>query len=1033
MNDKGNPRRGGAVEWAMRYHSVVLLIACCLLAFGAYSLSRMNKNEFPDFTIRQGLVIGVMPGKGALDVERELTKPLEEFIFGYGEVRKEKTKSMSRDGLSIIQVELNADIADKDAFWNKFKHGLEAFRQGLPSSVLAVLANDDFGDTSAILLTIESADRTYAELKGIAEGLRDRLRGVEEVGRMTILGDRKEQVSVCLDQDRLAHYGVSMETLAMTLFSKGFTTTGGVLRGGDLNVPIRVAQSMNVEADVGNLVVLATPAGGVVRLRDVATVRREYPRATSMITNNGAKCLLLSIEMKKGRSITDMGAKVDRVLDECAVSLPPDVTMFKITDQPHLVGHSVTEFLGELLIAVLAVMVVVMLLLPLRVALVASSTIPITIFISLGFFYAFGIELNTVTLAGLVCTLGMIVDNSIVIIDAYMEDLGRGHERVGAAIGSAKRFFRSILTATLAISITFFPLLITMHGTFRDFLSMFPYAITLVLAVSLLVAELLVPFMLSRFIGTNPSAGVKDGKGSRREAFDAWLQGSYERLVERCFSHPRVTLGVGVGCVLVAALLVPAIPMRLMPTADRNQFAVEMYLPTGTPLSRTIEVADSVEAILAKDGRVVSIAAFKGCSSPRFQTSYAPQIPDENYAQFIVNTRSNKATVGVLDDFSHLCDSFPEAYVRFKQLDYSPVENPVEVRLAGFDIDSLRRAAGMVSSLMLANADLWMVRSDFNEPLVTAVATLDEDKAGRLGVSNASLELALASRYSSGGIPVATLWEGDRDIDVCLKGSMADGGSIDGLGRELIPVMAGLGYVPLRDLASVSTGFEYGQVCHRGGMPTVTVMADPRRGTNCTSLTGALIRDIGKLDLPGGVKVSYGGEWESNLENLPALVSGLCIAAVMIFFLLVAHYRNVGLPLLLLLGLSLTLVGTVASVFLQGIDFGVTCFLGVISLMGILVRNAIIMFDYAGELRSGGMDLRTAILTSAKRRMHPIFLTSAAASMGVIPMIIGGSGLWMPMGVVVCYGTLITMLFILTVLPVAYWKTQGKQAHETDA
>ncbi len=608
------------VEWAVRNHGVVILITCCLIAFGIFGLAKMNKNEFPDFTIRQAIVVAACPGVNVSDVEEQVTKPLEDFIFSYKEVRKDKTKSFSRHGLSIIQVELNADYSDNDVFWSKFRHGLSTFKAQLPQNVLALQVNDDYAETSSMLLTIESNDKTYRELKKYADNLQESLRQVEQVGRMKLLGMQKEQISVYIDNARLSQYGISEESLAVSLFAKGFVTTAGTLHGAAYNSPVYVSRSINIENDVENTIVYSSPSGVNVRLRDIAAVKREYAEPSSEIENNGVKCLLLSIEMKKGRNITDMGGGINKVLDKFSRDLPRDVSLFKITDQTKVVSDSVTNFLKELVIAIVAVMIVVLLLLPLRVALVASSTIPITIFISLGLFYAFKIELNTVTLAALIVTLGMIVDNAIVIIDSYVETLREGRPRVEAAVGSARHFFKSILVATLAISITFFPFLLTLEGTFRDFITAFPWAITIVLAVSLLVAELVVPFLLCFFIRKPAGNSAGNGNGGRKFVFEDWLQEKYNRLITLCFAHPQRTIAAGAASIIIAALLIPFLPLRLMPVAERNQFAVELYLPTGTALKKTSAVADSLESILKKDPRVVSIASFKGMATPRFQT-----------------------------------------------------------------------------------------------------------------------------------------------------------------------------------------------------------------------------------------------------------------------------------------------------------------------------------------------------------------------------------------------------------------------------
>lgn len=450
-------KKRGIVEWAMHYRQIVILVTCCLVAFGIYSLPEMQKNEFPDFTIRQGMVVAVAPGNTVEEMVEQVTKPLEDYIFTYKEVKKEKTFSTTRDGMAFIQVELNDDLNNKDEFWSKFKHGVATFNSQLPSNVVAIQVMDDFGDTSALLITMESKDKTYRELHDYMDELKDRLRRIKSVGRLTVSGERKEQISVYLDLARLSQYGLNEQTLAATLFTKGFVTSGGRIQTPDYVLPIHVEQSFNTLYDVEQQIVYNDPSGNNVRLKDVARVVKEYPHADSYITSNGTKCILLSVEMKKGQNIVQMGEEVDRVLTAFKSELPSEVNMYRITDQARVVGDSVNTFLRELLIAIGAVVIVVMLLLPLKVALVAASTIPITIFISLGLFYAFGIELNTVTLAALIVTLGMIVDNSIVIIDSYLEKLGEGMSRWHASIQSATHFFKSIFSATLAISITFFP------------------------------------------------------------------------------------------------------------------------------------------------------------------------------------------------------------------------------------------------------------------------------------------------------------------------------------------------------------------------------------------------------------------------------------------------------------------------------------------------------------------------------------------------------------------------------------------------
>lgn len=1008
-------KKRNIVEWAMHYRQIIILVTCCLVAFGVYSLPQMQKNEFPDFTIRQGIVIAAAPGNTVDEMVEQVTKPLEDYIFTYKEVKKEKTFSTTRDGLVFIQVELVDELNNKDEFWSKFKHGIAAFKSQLPQNVLAVQVMDDFGDTSAMLLTMESKDKTYRELSDYMDNLKDRLRNVNSVGRLTVSGERKEQISIYLDPAKLTQYGLNEQMVASQLFAKGFVTTGGRIQTPDYILPVHVDKSYNTIYDVQQQIVYSDLDGNNIRLKDIARVVKEYPHADSYIKNNGTKCILLSIEMKKGKNIVKMGEDVNKVLEEFKKEIPSEVEMYLVTNQAQVVGDSVENFLHELVIAIVAVVVVVMLLLPMRVALVAASTIPITIFISLGLFYAFGIELNTVTLAALIVTLGMIVDNSIVIIDSYLEKIGEGISRWHASIYSATHFFKSIFSATLAISITFFPFLIVIPGMIHDFLLSFPWSILLILGISLLVAMLLVPFMQFWFI-RKPVPHVKKGF-----SFMDVLQRFYNKILDACFAHPYITMCMGLGSIIVGVLLMGKLPQKLMPVADRNQFAIEIYLPTGTAVERTAVVADSIENVLRKDARVVSVTSFIGCSSPRFHTAYAPQIGGTNYSQLIVNTLGNEETVELLDEYSaKYTNAFPEARVRFKQISFSQAVYPVELRLSGQNLDSLKFVAGKYLALLRNMPEVELAQTNFSEPQTSMKVVLKEDEASRLGINNMQVETTLAMRYGN-GVPLSNVWEGDYNIPITLKSEKADKADYSDLSDEMIPVMGGLGNVPLRQVAEVVPSVKDGQIVRRNGIYTITVMSDVRRDVNVTAFTASLKKKLATIPLPEGVTLAYGGDDEQDNENLPPIMSALAIAAFIIFFILLAHFKKISIALLIFLSMTLCLFGTAVGVLVQGVDFGMTCTLGIISLMGIIVRNGIIMIDYAEELRATEkLCVRDAIYHSAQRRMRPIFLTSAAASMGVIPMILGKSGLWMPMGTVICYGTLITMLFLLTVLPISY-------------
>ena len=488
-------RKIGFIESCMRHNRIMLLLVSILVLTGIVAIKIMPKQEFPVFTVRQGIIVAVYPGANSTLVEEQVAKPLEEFLFTYPEVRKKKTYSMSQDGMLYVMVELNEDVNNKDEVWSKIKHGLSSFKMSLPPGVAALIANDDFGDTSALLITLESEDKTYRELEDYMTLLEGRLRSIEAVSNLRRYGIQKEQISIYLDKEKLISYGISRNQLMTNLFLQGLTTGGATVETEALELPIYVKKAYATEKEIADQIIYSDPSGSMIRVKDIGHVVREYDKPDSYIKNNGKRTILLSLEMNQGNNIVSFGNEVDEVLSDFQQELPESVSMQRIADQPKVVRESVTSFLRDLLISILVVIVVLMILFPIRSALVAATSIPVSIFISIALMFFFGIELNTVTLAGLIVVLGMIVDNSIIVIDAYLERLDKGMSRWYAAISSAKSYFKSIFLATACTCIIFFPLLIFMKGQIYDFVRDFPWTITICLMVSLAVAMVFIPFL----------------------------------------------------------------------------------------------------------------------------------------------------------------------------------------------------------------------------------------------------------------------------------------------------------------------------------------------------------------------------------------------------------------------------------------------------------------------------------------------------------------------------------------------------------
>ena len=1010
----------------MRHRQVMLLVVALLMIGGVYALMVMPRQEYPTFVIRQGLVIGVFPGASSEMVEEQLTRPLERYLLTFPEVNRKKTFSHSRNGMAIIYVWLADEVKDKDIAWSKIKHSLTLFKSQLPSGVLAVVANDNFGDVASLLIAMESDDKTYREMDGYLDVLEDRLRQIPSVSNINRHGSLKEQISIYVDHDKLTAYGIGSNVLMMNLFTQGFTTGSGKIDNPQMNVPIHIAEAFSTEREIEEQIVYSDPLGNIIRVKDIGRVVREYPDAESYITNNGKRCILLSLEVNPHENVVFFGKDVDRVLKTFQEELPESVGMYRIADQPMIVANSINNFLKELLMAIVAVILVTMLLLPLRVAAVAAMSIPISIFISLAVMYSTGIPLNLVTLAALIAVLGMIVDNSVVIVDSYLDKLDHGTPRWEASIESAKDYFKSIFSATLAISITFFPFLFVMTGTIYDFLEHFPWTMTITLFISLIVAMLVIPYLQYILIRRGLLASKREralkGLKERKTILD-YLQGGYNRLLLTVFDYPKTTIFVALASVVVAVALFTSLPQRMMPVVERNQFAVEINLPQGSPLEQTAAVADSMERILRRDARVTSITAFVGASSPRFHLVYAPNMPSPGYAQFIVNTASAKATEAMLAEYTdQYALYFPDAYVKFRQLDFLAVDAPVEVRFSGDNMQEIKEQADKLVAYINTLDECLYVRTNFEEMLPAARVEMNPTEAGRLGINRAMVAMYLSSNY--GGMTVSTLWEGDYPLAVTLKSEQRDRG-FNSIGDVHVSGVIPSVSVPLRQVADVKPEWTEGKIVRRNGIRSISVLADLKWEANTNEMLTKVKKYINAEimpALPAGIEIEYGGEEEQNGDIVPDMIKSLMIAIFMTFLILVFHFGRLNMALLVFSSSALTLFGAAFGVWVMGIDVSVTAMLAIVSLVGIVVRNGIIMFDYADLLRyKQKMPIREAAIEAGKRRLRPIFLTSAAASMGVVPMIISKDLMWSPVGTVICFGTLISMIFVVTVLPVAYW------------
>ena len=468
--------------------------------------------------------------------------------------------------------------------------------------------------------------------------------------------------------------------------------------------------------------------------------------------------------------------------------------------------------------------------------------------------------------------------------------------------------------------------------------------------------------------------------------------------------------------------------LQLLPKAEREFFAVEIHLPDGTTTQESAVVADSLARILRADRRVVSVTAFMGQSSPRFHATYSPQTPAPNFAQLIVNTKSSKATSQILKEYSSRYENyFPNAYARFKQLDYQAVKNPLEVRVQGENWDEMAPLADSIYHFMVKQPEMQWVHCNYNNVAASTRIVLKADEATRLGITQTMLSVYL--RGVTRGATITTLYEGSYGVPVVLYTAGAETMTIDELSALPVPTAIPGVWTPLRQVATLEPGWHHTCLERRNAVRTITVGADLRGSTSQVSAEKKVKQwiETHMTNLPEGVRITYGGLTEINGLMVPQILWSVVAALAVMLVLLLYHFGKIGLALLTLSSAILCIFGSMLGLWIFGLDISITAVLGIVSLIGIIVRNAIMMYEYAEDARKyKHLNYREAAFQAGLRRMRPVFLTSATTALGVLPMIIAATSLWMPMGVVICFGTLFTLPLTVTILPVVYWKVHGR-------
>ena len=1006
------------VKQALDHKQIILTITFLIVLYGVFSLETMPRREDPKFNIREGLVVAFFPGASSSDVEKQVTSKIEDVLFGFEEVNKEKTYSNSREGVLYIVVELQDYVTQADIFWSKLQNRLNLLKlTELPSGVIGPIVQSDFGDTVALLVSFQSNERSSREIQGYVDELCDKLRTITSLSKIKKLGSKKECYYINVDYRKLSRYQIYTPQILASLAGENLIVPSGNIDVNGINTQFISTHQFSTKEDIENQIIAKGIEGEVIRIKDIANVERGFQKEDQYIRVNGNGSILISMEMQNGFNIVDFGTEVEEMIEEYQAEIPADIKIDYVVNQPENVKESINDFIREFFIAIVSVIIVILLLLPFRVALIATLAIPVTVAFTFGILDGLGIQLQQVSLASLIVVLGMLVDDAIVIADNYVEKLEENYDPFEAAWRSADELKIPVFTAGLTIAGAFFPL-VTLSGAVGEFIHSLPLTVAIAINASYLVAMMLTPYLCYTFI-KKKFEKKENGKKSMLD----YLQLFFDHAIDISFKYPKTLFLFSTLSFIVGGSLYFLLKQKLFPAAERNQFVIEIRTKEGTSLAVTDSITMAIENQINHDNKLVSYASFVGTSSPRFYYNYAPKFPQSNLSQILINTVSNEATeewVAELEDT--LPGLFPQALIDVKKMQQgTPYEAPIELRIKGKDYNTIQKIAKDLETILHQSPYSFNVRNDHFENQLSIEINTIKNVAHQLGISEATIMRQLTVAYS--GFTVGTLWEGNTALPIVLQDESVKNKDIEAINNFYVTSMVTGASIPLMEVAEISPTWMPSNIKHRNGVNTFTVESQTKVDVLPSEVLNSIREEIDSYELPHGYELEIGGEDESQRETFEEMNKVILYCVFIIFLVILMQFKTLNQVGIVLAAIPLSVFGAFFGLLISGYPFGFTAFVGLASLVGVSVRNSIILVDFANELvLKENHTIKEAAIGAGKRRIRPIFLTTMAAAIGVTPMIISGSPMWAPLATVLAVGLIFSMFMTLLTIPVLYWK-----------
>ncbi|AYB51509.1 efflux RND transporter permease subunit [Ralstonia solanacearum] len=1012
-------------RWALEHQPLTRFLLVALLFSGIFAYTRLGQDEDPPFTFRAMVVQAFWPGATAEQMSRQVTdkieKALQEVPYAW------KIRSYSKPGETLVTFQLADTSPAKETpqLWYTVRKKVGDIASSLPTGVRGPYFNDDFGDVYGSIYALSADGFTYRQLNDYADAIRQQLLRVPNVAKVTLLGDQDEKIYIEFQQAKFAQMGLDINSIANQIAQQNNIGPSGVLVTPTDDVQIRLSGQFSDIRDLENLT-LRGPGGTTnIRLGDIATVRHGYidpPRAKMRF--NGKEVIGLGISMAKGGDIIQLGKDLRATVDRIRAKLPVGIEMAQVQDQPQSVQHSVGEFVHVLIEAVVIVLGVSFLSLGLHTkprlridvwpGLVVGLTIPLVLAVTFLFMNIFDIGLHKISLGALIIALGLLVDDAIIAVEMMVRKLEEGFSKMEAATFAYTSTAMPMLTGTLITATGFLPV-----GLARSTVGEYTFGIFAVTALALVLswvaAVVFVPYLGYLLLRTKSHTG----DSGHHELFDTPFYNRFRGWVNWCVEYRKTVIVITLAAFVLGVFGFKYVEKQFFPDSSRPELMVELWLPEGASFSQTEAEAKRFEALMRQQKNVESVAFFIGSGAPRFYLPLDQILPQTNVAQAIVMPTSLETREEVRQAIIGLLQSqFPQLRGRVKLLPNGPpVPYPVQFRVMGPDIGGVRKIADQVKAIMQANPNTVGVNDNWNENVKVLRLDIDQDKARALGVTTGSI--AQVTQTVMSGAPIAQYRDGDKLLDIVMRPQESERNTLDALQNVQVPTASGR-VVPLTQVARVGFAWEPGVIWRENRDYGITVQSDVVDGVQGPTVTEQInpLLDKIRADLPPDYQIKIAGAEEESANAGASIAAQMPLCIFIIFTLLMLQLHSFSRAVMVFLTGPLGLIGAAATLLLLHAPMGFVAQLGITALIGMIIRNSVILVDQIEQDVATGVPTWNAIVEAAVRRFRPIILTAAAAVLAMIPL--SRSVFWGPMAAAIMGGLIVATVLTLLFLPALY-------------